>query len=110
MSEGLVYERGFELAPDQLAPHFTEATLTVFAKSTHEAGHRIEINGTSLEPLCCSPADGRFDEREIPLPIGLLVEGENTVTIRSEPNPDNPGDHDDFEFVNVQIHLFGGGE
>ncbi len=106
-SEGIIYEHSFDMEAEQLSPNYDEATLSIFVRGAQESGNRIELNGTVVEPrLCCSPDDGSFEEQEIALPMDLLLEGENTLTVYSDSNPDNPEDHDDFEFVNIQVHVY----
>jgi hypothetical protein len=61
------------------------------------------LYGTRLpRTLPVSPDDGSFGEVRLDFPIELLQIGENTLEIRDLRRGD---DHDDFEFINVQVRL-----
>ena len=65
--------------------------------------HWIRINGNTLrQRLDQSPRDGSFGEFSIPVDPNLFEAGENTFEILASSLGD---DVDDFEFVNIQIHL-----
>lgn len=101
-SEGAALAGEFSLSAAQAPPRLVRARITVMVKGV-QCPHRVYVNGTLLQArLDQSPDDGSFGELSIPLPAALLREGENTLEIRGV---SCHGDLDDFEFVNVQIHL-----
>jgi hypothetical protein len=68
-----------------------------------QAQNSISINGRRLgERMNRAPRDGSFGEFTVEVPIDLLVDGVNTITVRSS---NSEADYDDFEFVNVQVRL-----
>ena len=76
--------------------------LTMLTRGV-QMGHPIYLNGqrTGLR-LTPSPRNGSFGEFSAEVPIELLQQGTNTFAIRARARGD---DIDDFEFVNVQLHL-----
>jgi hypothetical protein len=107
-AEGTRYVAVFVLDAGQVAPAIERAELRLLYKGT-ELDNVIGINGRRLrEPLNGSPRDGSFGEFRADIPVGLLVEGENTLEIRAVRR--GGSDIDDFEFVNVRVHVFRGGE
>jgi len=101
-AEGEMYEATFEVAEDQLAPHFSRAAVALLAKGV-QCAPRIWINGRRIDhDLDESPSDGSFGEYVLSFDIDEMDEGENTLRIRST---SCRGDLDDWEFVNVQIRL-----
>jgi hypothetical protein len=101
-AEGRTYVAEFELSSRQLAAATGSASVHLLAKGV-QCPHPIYINGHRLDrPLAESPADGSFGEFSQPFDPALLLEGTNTIAIRGTRCR---GDVDDFEFVNIQIHL-----
>ena len=100
-AEGLSYTTSFTVSAGQLPPNYTNAKIWMLSKGA-QLSNPIFINGTILpEFLRGSPSDGSFGEFTFEFDIGLLEEGNNTLKIESGYSDD----YDDFEFVNVQIHL-----
>lgn len=101
-SEGAALIGEFSLSAAQAPPNLVRARITVMVKGV-QCPHRIYVNDTLLAGrIDKSPEDGSFGEISVPVPAGLLREGTNTLEIRAV---SCRGDLDDFEFVNVQIHL-----
>jgi hypothetical protein len=101
-SEGLTWERRYTLTRDQTPPAITRAEIVLLAKGC-QAPNEIRVNGRLLDQrLTGSPGDGSFGEFRARFPADWLVEGENTISIRSVRGT---ADLDDFEFVNVQVRL-----
>ncbi|MCH8147710.1 MAG: hypothetical protein IH987_06895 [Planctomycetes bacterium] len=101
-SEGDRYRATFVLDASQLPPNYTAAVLTMLVKGV-QMEHRLRINGNTLrQRLDLSPRDGSFGEFTLPVDPNLFEDGENTFEILASSNGD---DVDDFEFVNIQIHL-----
>ena len=101
-SEGDRYRTTFVLHASQLPPNYTAAVLTMLVKGV-QMDHRIRINGNTLrQRLDQSPRDGSFGEFSIPVDPNLFEVGENTFEILAS---SLGSDVDDFEFVNIQIHL-----
>jgi WD40-like Beta Propeller Repeat len=101
-SEGLDFERTFVLTEFQVPPYIRRAEVRILHKGT-QADNPIWINGHRLaDPLTDAPSDGSFEEFVARFPARWLEEGENTVRIRSVRGR---SDLDDFEFVNIRIHL-----
>lgn len=101
-SEGLVWRSRFELDAADLAGREGRATLRMLVRGA-QLGNAIVVNGRSIPGgLDESPADGRFGTFEASFPLRWLAVGTNRVRIRSA---EGPIDHDDFEFVNVQVVL-----
>ncbi len=101
-SEGSSFSVEFQLSEDQLPPRFNRAEVRLLAKGV-QRNHRIVINGETLRKrLNEAPDDGSFGEFAAPFPPSILVGGANTLEIIAAPSD---SDIDDFEFVNVQIHL-----
>lgn len=101
-AEGVMYEATFEIAEDQLPPHFSGSAIAMMAKGVQCPPH-IWINDQRIDhDLDESPRDGSFGEFEFEFDIDTMHEGENTVRIRTT---SCRGDLDDWEFVNVQIRL-----
>ena len=68
-----------------------------------QRAHSLFINGTLLDTkLDDAPDDGSFGEFRARFDLQLLRPGTNTVDLVAKPSS---SDIDDFEFVNVQIHL-----
>jgi hypothetical protein len=101
-SEGSAFAATFELSHEQLPPRFNTAEVRLLAKGVQRS-HKIVINSTVLsERLDDAPDDGSFGEFTAPFDPSLLKEGTNLLEIIARPSST---DIDDFEFVNVQIHL-----
>jgi len=101
-SEGAEYGSEFTLTSEQLAGRIRRGEVRLMAKGVQRR-HSIFINGTLLgDRLDDAPSDGSFGEFRAPFDPGLLRVGENTIDIVARPSD---VDIDDFEFVNVQIHL-----
>ena len=101
-SEGAEYGSEFTLASEQLAHRIRRAEVRLMAKGVQRR-HSIFINGTMLDDkLDDAPNDGSFGEFRASFDPALLREGMNTIDIVAKPSS---SDIDDFEFVNVQIHL-----
>ena len=65
--------------------------------------HAIQINGHTIDAaLSKSPRDGSFGEFSAGFDPDLLRAGDNSIEITTV---DCAGDLDDYEFVNLQIHL-----
>ena len=79
-----------------------EDAIAQLAKGV-QRNHRILINGRTLRKrLNEAPEDGGFGEFVAPFPTDLLRAGGNSLEIIAAPSE---SDIDDFEFVNVRIHL-----
>jgi hypothetical protein len=101
-AEGAAFAVQFELSEDQLPPRFNRAEVKLLAKGVQRS-HRIVINGETLQKrLNKAPEDGSFGEFSAPFSPSILNGGSNKLEIIAAPSVD---DIDDFEFVNVQIHL-----
>ncbi|MCB9849700.1 MAG: PD40 domain-containing protein [Phycisphaerales bacterium] len=101
-SEGARYTAEFELSRLQVAPYMSRGVLVMLTRGV-QMRHPIYLNGrrTSLR-LASSPNDGSFGEFRAEVDIADLREGTNTFEIRAQSRGD---DIDDFEFVNVQLHV-----
>jgi hypothetical protein len=100
-SEGVTWTATFQLNETQ-ATGFRDAELILLCKGV-QAANIITINGRRIsQRLSSAPSDGSYGEFTIPIEVRLLRAGENEITIESS---DSLGDLDDFEFVNVRIHL-----
>jgi hypothetical protein len=101
-SEGSLYRIGFAVTSEQLPPRFQRAELRMLVKGVQRR-HTILINDARLSRrLDDAPEDGSFGEFRAAFEIDLLRPGDNTLAIVAAPSD---VDIDDFEFVNVQIHL-----
>lgn len=101
-SEGAQYGTTFTLTAAQLAGSIRTAELHLLAKGVQRK-HKVFINGNQLDHyLDHAPGDGSFGEFVIPFEPNLLLVGSNKLDIVAKPST---SDIDDFEFVNVQIHL-----
>jgi hypothetical protein len=101
-SEGTRAVAVFPLSAEQIASPFTQAKLRMLTKGV-QCPHRIFINNELLSKrLNRSPEDGSFGEFVASFDASILQQGENTLEIHCV---SCRGDVDDFEFVNVQIHL-----
>ncbi|UCF33541.1 MAG: PD40 domain-containing protein [Phycisphaerales bacterium] len=101
-SEGIRAVAVFPLSLEQVASPFTRAELRLLAKGV-QCPHRIFINDELLSKrLNRSPEDGSFGEFVASFDASILQQGENVLEIHCV---SCRGDVDDFEFVNVQIHL-----
>jgi hypothetical protein len=101
-SEGLTWQAEFTLGPQHLPPQASSARVSLMVKGA-QAQNSISINGRRLATrMNRAPRDGSFGEFTAEIPIHMLVEGINTMTVRSS---NSEVDYDDFEFVNVQIRL-----
>jgi hypothetical protein len=98
-SEGLTYVAEFELTASQA--RVSQLRLTLMAKGV-QCPHEIRLNGAVAASLDRSPTDGSFGEFAADLEPDRLREGLNRLEIHSARCS---GDIDDFEFVNVQLHL-----
>jgi len=102
-SEGAAYTAAFELAAEQVAPYMRRAELTMHTRGV-QLRHVLVVNGTRLPArLDDSPGDGSFGTFRAEVDIALLRAGANTLEIHAL---SRGSDVDDFEFVNVQIHLY----
>ncbi|MCP4593445.1 MAG: hypothetical protein GY842_22135 [bacterium] len=101
-AEGAKFSATFDLEERQVSPGYTSAQISVMAKGV-QMRHLIYLNGRRLKPrLGRSPRDGSFGEWRASFDPGLLQAGTNTLEIRARSRGD---DVDDFEFVNLQLHL-----
>jgi hypothetical protein len=101
-SEGAAYRAEFEIAADRWPPGASRAEVRLMAKGVQRR-HALFINGHILDDrLEGAPRDGSFGAFAAPFDVSLLVEGVNTLDVVAAPSDT---DIDDFEFVNVQIHL-----
>ena len=101
-SEGASFAAEFHLDDTQLYSAGSKAEIRLLAKGVQRR-HKIVINGTVLdERLNYAPSDGSFGEFTTTFDSALLEPGSNTFEIIAKPSS---SDIDDFEFVNVQIHL-----
>lgn len=98
-SEGTRLTAVFELGPDQLPERMLRITL--LAKGV-QCPHDVLLNGELATKLTESPPDGSFGKFEALLAPRLLNIGQNALQIRTS---SCFGDVDDFEFLNVQLHL-----
>ena len=102
-SEGRTFKARFNVDREQLPPIFDQAEIRLLVKGV-QARNKIRINGRLLKTrLDRAPDDGRYGEFQIPFNIRMLQVGENEISIQST---DDLGDLDDFEFINIRIHLF----
>ena len=102
-SEGNGFETRFDLSDRQIAPYVQQAEVRMLVKGVQRR-HGMVINGTLLtKRLSKAPRDGGFGEFVAAIDPALLRVGENTFRILCAPPVGS--DFDDFEFVNVQIHL-----
>ncbi len=100
-SEGVEFTAKFQLSAAQVRPE-GNAEIRLMVKGVQVA-HRLYVNGTLLERrLDQSPRDGSFGEFRAAVEGSLLRAGENEFRIVAGRRG---SDVDDFEFVNVQIHL-----
>ena len=100
-AEGTIFESEFRLTAEQLSSDAGQAEIVLLVKGA-QVDNEIRINGNLLERfLDRAPRDGSFGEFTAEFPIQWLVEGTNTLHIRSV----RGGDLDDFEFVNVRIRF-----
>ncbi len=101
-SEGAVFAAEFELNDTQLPPYFNNVELRLLAKGVQRS-HKIRINGTVLDRrLDDAPSDGSFGEFVAAFDASILRAGANTLEVIARPSSN---DIDDFEFVNIQLHL-----
>ena len=101
-SEGREFSAAFDLTDKQVTPFFNVAHVWMLTKGV-QCPHEIYINGRLLDArMVESPSDGSFGVFTEQFDVSLLQEGSNRITIRTQRCR---GDLDDFEFVNVQIHL-----
>lgn len=101
-SEGRRFSATFMVSAAQLDESADMVELRLLAKGV-QTRHRLLINGQSLpERLDIAPDDGSFGEFATRFPRQLISAGENTFEIHAG---SIGKDVDDFEFVNVQIHL-----
>jgi len=101
-SEGAAYGTTFAMTREQLAGRIRRAEVRLLAKGVQRR-HKVLINGVQLDRyLDDAPSDGSFGKFVIPFDPDLLLAGSNTIEIVAKPSR---SDIDDFEFVNVQIHL-----
>ncbi len=104
-SEGRRFHSTFQATPEQLESESPDAVIRLLVRGT-ERDNRIRINGHTLPtPLNDSPRDGRFGAFVTTFPLSWLNQGANTLTIESAWANSAHSDLDDFEFVNIQIHL-----
>ncbi len=104
-SEGRRYRTTFWAMDDQLGSENDIAVIRFLARGT-ERDNKIRINGHTLrKPLNHAPRDGRFGLFEATFPMSWLNQGSNDLLIQSSWADSAHTDLDDFEFVNIQIHL-----
>lgn len=102
-SEGTRYTQTFTLRPDQLLPPTARAELRMLAKGA-QLDNQVIINGRRLSVhLTGSPDDGSYGPIRLPIPLGALRPGDNTLEIQAVQRQGT--DIDDFEFINIQLHL-----
>jgi len=102
-SEGASWRAEFSVSAEQLPPQFTRGEVRLLVKGVQRR-HTVFVNDTKLEKrLDDAPEDGSFGEFRAPFQGSVLREGNNTVAVVAAPSD---VDIDDFEFVNMQIHLF----
>ena len=96
-AEGLSLQRNFNVTADQAGS--SEIFLRWVAKGI-QYDNSILINGQLISTTPATSIDGSFDAQSISLGVnGVLVEGANTIEIRSEIGVS----YDDFEFVFVGL-------
>lgn len=101
-SEGRRLISTFNVSKEQLAAGYSRAWLTMMTRGV-QCPHQMRINGRLVRSrMTESPRDGSFGEFSAEFDPRWLLEGENTFKLRAQ---SCSGDLDDFEFVNVQIHL-----
>ncbi len=101
-SEGLVFRATFTLTREQIEQAAPIVYLRLLAKGA-QAPNPVRINGHRLaRRLTDSPRDGSFGEWTGRIERAWLIEGENTLEIRSVRGE---ADLDDFEFVNIRLFL-----
>ncbi len=102
-TEGAEYGSEFVITSEQLARRFRRAEVRLMAKGV-QRGHSLFINGIMLDDkLERAPRDGSFGDFRARFDPNILRAGTNTIDLIAKPSNT---DIDDFEFVNVQIHLF----
>ncbi len=100
-AEGTIFESEFQITAGQLSSDADQAEIVLLVKGA-QVNNEIRINGNLLDRfLDRAPRDGSFGQFTAQFPIQWLVEGTNTLHIRSV----RGGDLDDFEFVNVRIRF-----
>lgn len=101
-AEGRALRAYIGLSPRHLPPRVRSASISLLAKGV-QCPHKIVVNGHLLEErLGKSPSDGSFGRFLLTFDADLLIEGVNTIEIQAVRCR---GDLDDFELVNVQLHL-----
>ncbi|MEE8171293.1 MAG: carboxypeptidase regulatory-like domain-containing protein, partial [Phycisphaerae bacterium] len=101
-SEGLEFVAAFDVDAAIMPPSDAQAEIRFLAKGV-QCPPRIRINGRRIRhSFSRSSRDGSFAEITISFDARLLEPGENTFEIRTQ---SCSGDLDDFEFINVRIHL-----
>ena len=104
-AEGLQYSKSFTVNKNQLG--YSQALLVITSRGAEES-NTITLNGQSIGSLCCSSGDGSFGTLQWNVDMSLLREGSNQLTINSALNSGSnatPGDHDDFEFIDVMMQF-----
>ncbi|MCG3131595.1 MAG: hypothetical protein FLDDKLPJ_02399 [Phycisphaerae bacterium] len=105
-AQGESFVAQFVIEAGRLGAAAVDAEISMLAKGV-QCPPRIEINGQRLRyTFEESPSDGSFGPFRARFDVGLLVEGVNTIGVRTTACR---GDLDDFEFVNVQVRLVEGG-
>lgn len=100
-AEGDRYSAQFELSAEQLRGR-SKARLHMMCKGV-QMKHELRINGETLDSrLDNSPRDGSFGPFVVQFDAALLRAGANRFDLLAS---SRGTDVDDFEFVNVQIHL-----
>jgi hypothetical protein len=101
-SEGSEFAAEFNLIATQVPPHVAHAEVRLLAKGVQRR-HTIRINGNRLEErLDNAPSDGSFGEFTAEFDPEWLRDGVNRFELIAQPSE---VDIDDFEFVNVRIHI-----
>jgi len=101
-AEGLTLRRNFNVTATQA--NSTQIMLRWVAKGI-QFGNDIVINDIPLAKTAVTDIDGAFQSQSIALAVeGILVEGSNTIEVKSEFEVDDDGnDYDDFEFVFIGL-------
>ena len=101
-SEGIEYHAVFTLRDFQMPSAIGISEIRMLVRGA-QADNEIRINGNViLKRITRSPRDGSYEEFTATFPAAWLAEGENDLDIRSV---FGKVDMDDFEFVNIRIHL-----
>jgi hypothetical protein len=101
-AEGRYYRAVFAIPSGQKPAAGTTVRLSLLAKGV-QCPHPVRLNREIIDArLPNSPQDGSFGGVVLEFDASYLVDGQNLLEIYSM---NCTGDIDDFEFVNVQLHL-----